>query len=320
MLTEPPPAVASAAGKAQQAAAPPIQGDLRPSSGLGGPISVGRWAMPLWVLLAGSLAAGAGLVLLLDLAIGTRSDDAPETLALAAEAAASVAPSAIASTTSTPGDPSPTPPSLSLVQRAARGQADALEKLQSRPAADRSSEEVLAISRGREAERLGELDALAEQLKRDPARIADAEIRKRLRGFINDPRTAVTALGVVAATPDGAATDLLFDVWTGTRERTDTTRLAQELLFSKDVRAHASPALSVVLDLRGNQDCDRVLNILARALEHADRRSLVALTRLHSQVGCGPNQTEDCYPCLREGKELQEATDAAARRAPPPIE
>ena len=156
--------------------------------------------------------------------------------------------------------------------------------------------------------------------KSKPALIEDAQVRRELLAFVNDPRTAVAALGAVATTAHSGAPDLLFHVWTATRERTDTTRLAEDLLFTKDVRANVSPALSIVLDLRDNRDCDSVRGILSRAIAHGDRRCLVALARLQGRTGCGAGQSEDCYPCLREGNELLQATDAAARRVPPSFE
>ena len=114
--------------------------------------------------------------------------------------------------------------------------------------------------------------------------------------------------------------DLLFHVWTATRERTDTTRLAEELLFSRDVRGRASPALAVVLDLRDTRDCPKTREILASAMKHADRRSLVGLGRLQRRTGCGEGEREDCYACLRDGQEIEGAIQAAAGREPPAFE
>jgi hypothetical protein len=109
---------------------------------------------------------------------------------------------------------------------------------------------------------------------------------------------------------------MLYLIWTGTAARTDATRLAEALVHSRDVRAKASPALQVALELRAAETCEERKALVVRALQHGDQRCLSLLGRLKSATGCGPTKRDDCHPCLREGGELDEAIKAASKRQP----
>jgi hypothetical protein len=131
---------------------------------------------------------------------------------------------------------------------------------------------------------------------------------------------AVTAPGVLesmAALPAPIAADLLYEVWTGTVQRNATTELARALLYSRDVRPKASPALAVALDLRVSTSCKENQAILPRAEQDGDRRSLHLLLQLQRRYGCGPNKRQDCNPCLRKGDEVERAVKAVRERRDP---
>ena len=173
----------------------------------------------------------------------------------------------------------------------------------------------LASDKKRQAAKL-----LRERLGRDPAAIKDKAVLVELRKVIADPRTAHEALAAVAGLPGPVSADLLYEVWTATPNRTETTDLARALVHSRDVRAKASEALAVALDLRLAEACDATGALLPRALQVGDRRSLHLLMKLKKKQGCGPKKSQDCYACLREGGELDAAINAVqARRASNPL-
>jgi hypothetical protein len=273
-------------------------------------IAVGRGALPLWSALA-AVAALAVIAAGLLAALGSGSESG------AVETGAAAAASQPSATSSVRGSAADTVAAGSLAKRATVGEQAALEALRERPPGERSADETIAVAQGRVAQQIGELRQLHERLQRDRALSTDPHSIETLLKLTQDPRTASEALRVVADLRSPTGPDLLFHIWTATPERTDTTRLGEELLFSKDVRPRASPALSVVLDLRDTQDCQQVRGVVARAEQHADRRALVALRRLQRRGGCGPRQTEDCYPCLRGGPEVERALAAAASRDAP---
>jgi hypothetical protein len=103
--------------------------------------------------------------------------------------------------------------------------------------------------------------------------------------------------------------------------RNSATELARSLVFSKEVRAKASPELSVALDLRIAETCEQNRELLPKVVEHGDRRSLALLAKLGRKFGCGPNKRLDCYPCLRETPSAVEdaMTAVKKRREPKPF-
>jgi hypothetical protein len=265
-------------------------------------VSVHEIQVPLWTL----FSVGVGLALLLGggvaaLALGAAPTEAPFPVPSAA-ASAAVAPSAGPST---------------LAERAAHGDATALRQLQEREPEDRSVDESFAVARGRELEQRTELEQLARRVRDKPALASAPDTLQRLLEFVANQRTATEALKVVADLPGSIGPDILYEIWTGTRQRNETTRLAEELVYSREVRAKASPALLVALDLRRAEDCDVVATILPRAIQHGDSRSLRMLAKLVRRRGCGPRKSKDCYPCLGDGELITDAINAVRKRRAP---
>jgi hypothetical protein len=209
------------------------------------------------------------------------------------------------------------PEVLGVHARAARGQIEAVERLKQIPETERSVEDAMALARGAAAQRLAALEPLTDQLRKQPEALQDEAFRRRFLEFVVDRSTHVEALGSLALVPSKLAPDLLYDVWTGTKQSNDVTRLARELLYSKPVRARASDALSVALELRTTEDCQATEAAVRRALDYGDRRSVHLLGRLLNTRGCGPDKADDCYPCLRESDRVEQAIEAVRSRKAP---
>jgi hypothetical protein len=193
-----------------------------------------------------------------------------------------------------------------------------LSELEARPPESLSVSELLRVAEGRAQRRVSDARALGEKLDQDPALAADKSTQIELLRLARDSETAREALGALARLKSPLGADLLYEVWTGTPVRTDSTELARALVNSADGRLQASPALLVALDLRAAQSCEAVKAVLPRALKDGDRRSLGPLTKLLGKRGCGPSKSEDCYACLRDQPDELTATLSAAksRRAP----
>jgi len=131
------------------------------------------------------------------------------------------------------------------------------------------------------------------------------------------PETARDALAAMAAVPGPISADLLYEVWTGTVERSGNTELARSLLLGRDVRAKASAALLVAIELRETETCEGHAKLLPRATEVGDKRAFGPLSRLLRRTGCGPGKKSDCFPCLRTGDALKNALEAVKLRREP---
>ena len=193
-----------------------------------------------------------------------------------------------------------------------------LAELESRPTNTLSSRELVLLAEGRAEQKRSVAGALREKLERDPSAGKDSALQSQLLHLAEDPATAAEALSSMTLLPQPTGADLLYEVWTGTPVRSDTTELARSLLYSPDVRPKASPALAVSLDLRVAETCEQYAAVLPKALTDGDRRALHLLLKLNVKRGCGPKKTEDCYACLRDKKDELTATMSAVKSRRPP--
>ncbi len=249
----------------------------------------------------GGLVIGAGAALILAPA------DRPEVAVASAPPPPPPAPSASAAP----------PKVLTPVEKAAAGDAEAMAAIAAKTIEQRSVEESIALGRGRSAEKVTGVLKLGKTLEKNPEFGNDPEMHKRLRELANDPEVAVEALFITSKLQGTGGPDVFYDVWTGTRKKTVATELAQSLLFSKDVRAKASDALSVALDLRTTTDCEEMKAVLERAKEHADRRSIRSLGKLNLKFGCGEKKNEDCWKCFRTTHLLKDAIKTSTKNPAP---
>lgn len=298
--SEKPTADATLLGLPNEPAAPPPaepNGAMSLSRALSTPVRIAGSALPLWapvlcgVLIACTLAVGVG-------ALGDRSVPAAAPDPTTTTAADSIA-------------------AESLEDRAAAGDPEAIALIAGRPTEKRTSREVIALSQGRRARAVGDAQELARRLAGNAALRHDPEVQTQLRKYAHQAETHREALGAIALLPGSESADMLYAIWTGTAARTDVTRLAEELVYSADVRAKASPSLSVVLDLWRADNCEAVKAVLTSVAEHGDHRALGRLNLLRPTAGCGDDALEDCYPCLRDDDVLDQAIAAASRRPPP---
>lgn len=274
--------------------------------------------VPLWSLLT-------PVVLLLTLAAAfaaaavSSAEPAPRT-ALAADAvapepsqsAAAPLPSAVASAMERAAEPVATTQAPALP-----ASGPDMEKLEARKDEELSKDEALTLAAARRAREHEKVAELRRKLQRDPGLFKDAATLTELRRAGEDPLTAPDALSAMAEAPGPLAADLLYEMWTGTVVRNSATELARALVFSKEVRAKASPELAIALDLRLADTCEQNKELLPRVLEKADRRSLSLLAKLARKFGCGANKRQDCYACLRDDKSVEEAMTAVKKRREP---
>jgi len=260
--------------------------------------------VPLWLPVVAVVAAVSIGSLLLGFALGR------------ARRAVDAAPGAPSPALPSAGPAASAPPAAtSLVERASTGDPAAIKQLEARPELDVDA--ALALSSGRMMQRRHELEKSGRELHQKPSLASDQGVRRGLISAARDPETAREALRIMATLPDAAGPDLLYETWTGTPRRTATTRLAEELVYEKSVRARATPALAVALDLRKAKSCEEDQKLLSAAKDHGDRRSLHLLALLQRRFGCGPHKRQDCYGCLRDSDELVDAIKAVRGRAPP---
>jgi hypothetical protein len=288
----------------------------------GGEVPLWSLVTPLVLLVALGAAFAAAAV-----TSATEPTAAAPSLKPSAEPSASVAralpaplPPAPATSASSAQTSEDKPKPLTLLERAALGEDAALKELSTKPVAELNVEEAISLSLGQSAQDVRAARALRERIEHDPGLIKDAEVLSALRRYTEDPETARDALAAIANVPGPISPDLIYEVWTATASHTAATDLARSLIYSKEVRAKASPALAVALDLRDAETCEKNRDLLPRVTADGDKRSFHLLGKLTRKYGCGPNKRQDCYACLRDGKDLDAAMKAVkTRREPRPF-
>ncbi len=174
---------------------------------------------------------------------------------------------------------------LTPLQRAAAGDAKALETLKRTPASERTAAQLIAIARGDNAQALSDLQKLTQDLKASE-NAPGGEALKPLLARLKDPELSREAVAALAELPGARPADAIYEAWVGTRARTPTTELAEALLYTEELLEKASPALRIALKLRQAETCDEYAELLPSAEKNADRRSVRLLSRVYRNWKC----------------------------------
>jgi hypothetical protein len=219
-----------------------------------------------------------------------------------------------------PAPPAPAVAAMPTVAAAPPSSANlpSLAELSAKPPGSLSASELVRLADAKLEERKKGALSLHDKLVQTPTLLADKTTQAEVLAAAREPLTASPVLSALAEIGTPASADLLYEVWTGTANRSDATELARVLLYSADVRSKASPALAVALDLRAAESCEGFKTALPNALKSGDKRSLHLLGKLVNRRGCGPKKADDCYACLRADNDEFVATVNAvkSRRAP----
>jgi hypothetical protein len=230
-------------------------------------------------------------------------------------AAVQARPAASSAVTGSVTAAAPAPASAAAVDKPAEA---TLAELESKAADTLSVTELLLLNEGRAERKRGEVQALSLKLRDQAELVKDEALQAQLLRLAADPDTAETALAAMAQARSPVGPDLLYQVWTSPAVAAGTAELARSLLYSREVRPNASPALAAALQLRAADSCEAIKAALPQASSDGDRRSLSSLAKLNSRRGCGAKKNQDCYPCLRaDMKQVVSAINAAKRRPAP---
>jgi hypothetical protein len=283
------------------------------------------FAALIGLLLGG--AAGAGAMMQFGPDFGKKKRTRTEAPARSAAPAASATASAAASASAAPSgsalpmsEPTPflpAPAKNTLAGRAAQGDADAAKQIEGRPMDQRTLDEAMGLASSRVQIKRKEIGELKRKITLLPKLVSeDKSVLTRLKELANDRDVSVDTLAMFASLEGPLGPDLLYNV-ASSRTTTETTKLAEELSYAKEVRFKASEALGAVLDLKKTDKCEEAAKILERVKLRSDRRALVPLAKLSEKRGCGEKKTEDCWKCLREGDLLKDTQAEVKKRKAP---
>ncbi len=262
------------------------------------PIHVGGQQIPLWwVAIGGAALVALSFVVVLTAALATSGGagaDGKATDELAAAAG----------------------PSLQeQMDLAKTGDREAIAFLQARPERKRTAPEWYALGRGLSVDGHVKLSLVAYEkaVGLDPALTSDTFLVKDIIAAAQSPATSADSLDLAVRALGATGADLVYEVYTRTKDRKGTTvhNNAKLRLKGKALRSKASPALLVVLDLNKARGCGAVKAVVVRAAKHADARASKKLKAYSHRRGCGFLGLRDCYGCLRGSTTLSDAIKRA---------
>ncbi len=141
-----------------------------------------------------------------------------------------------------------------------------------------------------------------------PAQITDPDLRFLVKKAASAPGEASKlAFELLTDHMGSTGPDLLYELYMTSPK---TSKRAEELLQSPNVKKRSSPALAVAWELRNAASCQARVPLLERAAELGDERSALVLSPLSasSKRGCGKWKRSPCQPvCATEAPKFNEA-------------
>jgi hypothetical protein len=212
-----------------------------------------------------------------------------------------------------PTEASARAPNVELTAARAKG-IPALEQLSHAYPRDPDVLKALLFAYARQRNQLAAMGAAERLLDSAPRAADDSEVQQAIMIVANGaPAASAEALRLLSTKMGGRGLDLLYDLLTAPRIGKLLKDRAAELLRNPDVRASATPALLIALDLRNAMPCGRK-PLLGRAREDGDVRALAFLKPLTSTSGCGIFRKSDCFECLEPRKELYDTVAVIQNR------
>jgi hypothetical protein len=184
--------------------------------------------------------------------------------------------------------------------------------------ASRSRLDAVALGRHWSKTRYDAVTDFTQELKRLPQKLEERKVQLEALSYVSDHSVSRVILETLAEIGSPRALDLLYEIWIGSKERNDTTQLAEALLLAKDVRSRASTALELALALREKPtSCEDIVRYVDMAIREGDRRAVMPLVTTSQRVNCGANGEEECIKCLTDPKEMRKAIRLVATRREP---
>ncbi|MBL9003001.1 MAG: protein kinase [Myxococcales bacterium] len=179
---------------------------------------------------------------------------------------------------------------------------------------DPAAKRTLAMSFLAQQQGIEALRWLAKAASESPGSVGQGEVQQACLIALSTPDTVDTALQLLETGFGTAGIDVLYAL----AVRPGPIRLKarfRESLSKPQVRALASPATQIAIELRFSEACEEKRGLLPRAAQAGDARLLPHLKSLLSPRNCGPYGLLDCWACLRKDDLLQTTIATLSKKA-----
>ena len=201
-----------------------------------------------------------------------------------------------------------------VAKAAAGGSAD-LERLAGKAPSDPRIQHALVVAYTHEDKHVDAMRALGKWAEGDPAAQTSPDVENAvLAAATGTPADLDAALAVMEGPLGAAGVDLMLDLQAKPGVANATKTRLNQSLAKPDVRALASPAAALALDIKAAKTCDARYALLDRAKTQGDARVLAVLKSMEQKSGCGFLGTRDCWSCMRKDSALEDAMDAIEKR------
>lgn len=191
---------------------------------------------------------------------------------------------------------------------------DALNFLAEKYPAEGQIWAVLAVERARMGQHEDAVTAARTALELDPKLNEHPALRGALFRAAQSQGASSAAFRLLEGPMGEAGADVIYDLSRVSGVRPWVKSEATSFLASAEGHKLASKELRLVLALGAAKSCEDVLDVVRQAPAVGESRALPLLRKLGSTKGCGQEEQEDCYPCLRGSGELQKAISTVEAR------
>ncbi len=158
---------------------------------------------------------------------------------------------------------------------------------------------------------------LARVVAIDGSVIREGELLQAAMLAVNDRDAMAASISLLENELGARGVDVLYTL--AVRPGPSRIKNSVQRSFTKaDVRARASAAAAVAIELHAAQECTAKRALLPRAAQVGDRRALIHLKSLTQVHNCGPYGMIDCWACLRADTALRSAITTIEARTTPP--
>jgi serine/threonine-protein kinase len=216
-------------------------------------------------------------------------------------------------TTSSAPKPAPTERSIDDddVRAAATKGSAALEALAAKAPKDPRIQRALVTAYTQEDDHVRAMDTLGKWSAFDSTAATDPAVEPAvLAAVTGKPADLDAALDVLEGPLGATGVDLLLELEARPGLNATAKKKLGQSLAKPEVKAHASAAAAIAIELKTTKSCDARYAMLERVKTTGDERALTILEAMQSKKGCGFLGMRDCWSCMRKDGAL-DATIAA---------
>ncbi len=212
----------------------------------------------------------------------------------------------------------PQVPASQLATAAERDQAKAqgipaLLALVNKYPSDSSTKRVLAMSFLAQEQGVEALRWLSKAEQDTPGSVGQGEVQQATMMALSTPDTVDTTVALLEEGLGAAGVDVLYALAVRPGPARVKARIRQSV-SKPQVRALASPATRIALEMRMTDSCEEKRGLLPRAAQTGDARLVPHLRSLQSTRNCGPYGLLDCWACLHKDDLLQTTIAALSQK------